>query len=109
MGWIFVPDDREMSDELRKWTRKMGLTEETIDRELESFRDHQYKKPMQRPDACWRNWVKSGIRFGHIVPIQQPKRREAPRELTQEEREAEARRAEENMQRLQQMALKVVK
>ena len=70
--WYFVPNDWKMSEELLDWTKKKGLTDKTIENELESFRDHQYKRPMQRPDACWRNWVKNGIKWGNIVPTAVP-------------------------------------
>ena len=68
MASYFIPSDWEMSPKLLEWTKAKGLTDKTIENELESFRDHQYKRPMQRPDACWRNWVKNGIKWGSIVP-----------------------------------------
>ena len=60
--WYFVPEDWEMSESLRQWTYKKGLSDKQIEEELESFRDHQYKRPMMRPDTCWRNWVRPSIR-----------------------------------------------
>ena len=86
--WYFVPDDWEPSEKLIEWTKKKGLTDQTIEDELESFRDHQYKRPMMRPDACWRNWVKNGIQWGRITPIQEPKYRR-PENLSTEQREAD--------------------
>lgn len=73
--WYFVPDDWEMSDKLLKWTKDKGLTDQQIEDELESFRDHQYKRPMIRPDACWRNWVKNAIKWGNVVPVQKTRYR----------------------------------
>ena len=86
--WYFVPDSWEMSESLLTWTKSKGLTDKTIEDELESFRDHQYKKPMMRPDACWRNWVKNGIRFGQIVPVASPTYRTVV-ELTDEQKKAD--------------------
>ena len=86
MGWYFVPEEWKMSEDLLAWTKAQGVTDKTIEKEIESFRDHQYKKPMMRADACWRNWVKSGIRFGTIVPIQEV-RHNMPKEELPEERE----------------------
>ena len=72
MRFRFIPDDWTLSDPLREWTKAKGLTDKTIEDELESFRDHEYKVPKSRPDACWRNWVKNGIRWGNIIPTQTP-------------------------------------
>ena len=69
MASYFIPDDWEMSESLLKWTKEKGLTDQAIEDQLESFRDHQYKKPMMRPDACWRNWIKNAIKWGHVTPV----------------------------------------
>ena len=96
--WYFVPDSWEMSESLLTWTKAKGLTDKTIEDELESFRDHQYKKPMMRPDACWRNWVKNGIRFGQIVPVASPTYRTVV-ELTDEQKSADVIAFERDMKR----------
>lgn len=88
MSWYFVPEDWKMSEELLAWTKAMGLTDKTIEKELESFRDHQYKRPMMRADACWRNWVKNGIDWGRIIPVQNPEYHQ-PKRISTEEREAD--------------------
>ena len=87
--WYFVPSDWKMSDELLAWTKAKGLTDKTIEDELESFRDYQYKSPRERPDACWRNWVKNGIRWGNITPVVVPTYKTVV-ELTDEERAIDA-------------------
>lgn len=97
--WYFVPDDWEMSDSLREWTKSKGLTDQTIEDELESFRDHQYKRPMMRPDACWRNWVKNGLKWGNLVPVQET-RYNQPEELSEDEREADRVKAWNELNRL---------
>ena len=104
--WYFVPDDWEMSDSLLKWTKAKGLTDSDIEDQLESFRDHQYKRPMMRPDACWRNWVKNAIKWGNVTPVVQKTYRTYEHQETTEE---ERRKGEENLERLRQMQLKVVK
>ena len=98
--WYFVPDSWEMSDSLRKWTKDKGLTDLTIEEEMESFRDHQYKKPMMRPDACWRNWVKNGIKWSTIVPVVVNKEYNRPIELTDDQKAADAAKAWADMNRL---------
>jgi len=87
--WYFVPPEWEMSETLLAWTKKKGLTDKTIEDELESFKDHQYKRPMMKPDACWRNWVKNGIRWGNITPIVEHKYKTIP-ELSTSERERDS-------------------
>jgi hypothetical protein len=94
--WYFVPESWEMSEDLLKWTKEKGLTDKTIEDELESFRDHQYKRPMMRPDACWRNWVKNGIKWGSIVPVAVPTYRGVV-ELTPDEQKAEAAKWQKDM------------
>lgn len=86
--FYFVPDDWTMSPKLLKWTKDKGLTDQQIEDELENFRDHQYKRQMMRPDACWRNWVKNSIKWGNIVPVQKTRYR-APEEVSEEQRSAD--------------------
>jgi hypothetical protein len=88
VSWYFVPDDWKMSEELLAWTKDMGLTDKTIEKELESFRDHQYKKPMMRADACWRNWVKNGIDWDRIKPVQETRHNMPQEESTEEKKRA---------------------
>ena len=97
--WYFVPSDWKMSDELLAWTKAKGLTDKTIEDEIESFRDHQYKRPMMKPDACWRNWVKNGIRWGNITPVLEHKYTGVV-ELTDEEKAADEAKAWAEMNKL---------
>ena len=97
--FYFVPEDWVMSDKLLAWTKEMGLTDDTIERELESFKDHQYRRPMMRADACWRNWVKNGIKWGSIVPVQEKQYRTVE-ELSDEQRRKDRELAEANFKRL---------
>lgn len=99
--FYFVPDDWELSDDLRTWTKAKGVSDAQIETELESFRDHQYKRAMMRPDACWRNWIKNGIKWGNIETVS-PSQYRRPVELTKEQQEAERRRGEDNLRQLQE-------
>lgn len=83
--FIFIPEGWELGDELTAWTKDKGLSDQQIKDELESFRDHQYRKAMSRPDACWRNWVKNGIRWGRIETVSMSQYRQ-PEELTPEQK-----------------------
>jgi hypothetical protein len=66
---------------------------------LESFRDHQYKRPMSRPDACWRNWVKNGIKWGNIT-CTAPREYRGISELSEDQRKADAAKAWAEMKKL---------
>lgn len=85
MPWKTVPPDWQLSPELRQWTRDKGLSEAQIDEELESFRDHDYKTAKIRPDSCWRNWIKGGIKRGWIHVTKTPTYRR-PEPVTEEMR-----------------------
>ncbi len=97
--WYFVPDDWEMSDELRQWTHTKGLTDKVIEEEIESFKDHQYKRPMMCADRCWRNWVKNGIKWANITPSVKKEYR-GIEELSEEQKKADAARAWNEVNRL---------
>ena len=90
--FYFIPSDWTLSDDLRKWTRAKGLSDKTIEDEIESFRDHEYKRAKSRPDACWRNWVKNGIRWGRIETISTSQYRQ-PQELSDEQLAEDRRKA----------------
>lgn len=106
--FYFIPEEWELSPELRAWTKAKGVSDAQIESELESFRDHQYKRAMMRPDACWRNWVKNGIKWGNIATVT-PDQYRRPKELTPEELRRERERGEANLRELQQKALRLVK
>ena len=82
--FFFVPDTWTLSDDLRAWTKAKGLSDKSIEDEIESFRDYQYKRAMMRPDACWRNWVKNGIKWGNIDTTDRTYRR--PQKETEADR-----------------------
>jgi len=90
--FYFIPEDWQLSADLRQWTRAKGVSDKQIDDEIESFRDHQYKRAMSRPDACWRNWVKNGIKWGNLETVSNSQYRR-PAELSPEERKQDAEKA----------------
>jgi hypothetical protein len=98
MGWYFVPDDWEISPALMKWTKDKGLTDKQIADLEERFRDHQYKRPMKRADACWRNWVRNSIEWGHVVPVQETRHRQV-QEVSEEQRQKDIEKFHEEMKK----------
>ena len=96
--FYFIPDEWEVSESLLKWTKDMGLTDKTIRDEVGAFKDHQYKRPMMKPDACWRNWVRNGIKWGSIVPVVQREYRTVE-EVSEEQKAEDIRKWEEQMKR----------
>ena len=97
--WYFVPDSWELSESLRKWAKDKGLTDSMIEDQLDEFRDHQYKKPMMRADACFRNWIRNGLKWGNIVPVVQYESRGGIQELTAEEKQADIKKFQDDMKR----------
>jgi hypothetical protein len=104
----FVPEEFYPKQKDIDWAiESFKIEKKEVERQLELMIDHEFKRSYTDWNRVFRNWMRKADEIGTLKrPM---KRREAPRELTQEEREAEARRAEENMKRLQSMALKVVK
>ncbi len=97
--FYFIPEDWSLSDDLLAWTKAKGLSDSVIKDEIESFKDHQYKRAMSRPDACWRNWVKNGIKWGNIETVSMSQYR-TPEVLSPEQRNADILKFEDDMKRL---------
>ena len=98
-GFRFIPEDWQLSDKLRDWTHSKGISDSQIEDMLEDFKNHQFKRVMYRPDACWMNWVKNSIRWGQVVPTVQRELRR-PDEISEEQRKADAAKAWAEMNRL---------
>ena len=97
--FYFIPEDWQLSAKLLKWTKDRGLSDKQIAEQRELIGDHQYKRQMMRPDACWRNWIKNGIKWENITPTVQ-KEYSRPAELTAEQRAIDAEKAEADFRRL---------
>jgi hypothetical protein len=79
--------------------RSLGLSDKQIAEELEKCRDHQYKRLMIDPDACFRNWLRNAIKFGDVVPATVREYRK-PEELSDDQRKADAAKAWRDLNRL---------
>lgn len=97
--WFFVPEEWEISSALRKWAYGKGLSDRQIDELEEAFRDHQFKRPMMRADACFRNWIRNAIKWGDVTPAV-TKQYRRPEELSNEQRQADLLKWEQDMKRL---------
>ena len=87
--FTFIPSDWQPDDKLIEWTKSKGLTDAQIVDELESIKDHQYKTPRIREAACWRNWIKNGIRWGRIETVSTSQYRRPPKETEQDRTKAQ--------------------
>ncbi len=96
--FYFIPNDWNLSEDLLQWTKAKGLSDKSIEDEIESFRDHQYKRPMQRADACWRNWIKNGIKWGSIETVSASQYRTVE-ELSPEQKKADVLAFDRDMKR----------
>ncbi len=88
MAFKFISEDWQLDDKLIEWTKSKGLTDAQIADELESIKDHQYKTPRIREAACWRNWIKNGIRWGRIETVS-PSNYRRPQKLSEEQKRAD--------------------
>ena len=104
----FVPEEFYPKQKDIDWAiETFKIEKKEVERQLELMLDYEFKRSYTDFNRVFRNWMRKADELGSLKrPI---KHRGVPRELTQEEREQERQKAEENMQRLQQMALKVVK
>lgn len=57
-----VPDDFKVTDAMREWAAKTSPSID-IDRETESFRDHQFKDAHSDWAAAWRQWMRRAPEF----------------------------------------------
>jgi len=83
--FYFIPEDWQLSAKLLKWTKARGLSDKQIAEQREAIGDHQYKRAMMRPDACWRNWIKNAIKWEHVMPEMRVEYRR-PEELSPEQK-----------------------
>lgn len=88
MAFRFIPKDWFPDEKLIAWTKAKGLSDTQIEQMVEDIKDHQYKRPMMREDACWRNWVKRAIKWEHVTPTVQREYRR-PQELSDAQRQAD--------------------
>ena len=99
MAYSFVPDDWELTEKLRDYARKKGLTEATIDDQEEAFRICQFNRVIKNYDLAWMRWIRNAIEWGKVQPVQEVRHR-MPEELTPEQKRLDQLRFEEDMKRL---------
>jgi len=57
-----VPDDFELTEELRSYAAQKGVRD--VDEEWENFRDHEFKPPGYTDwPATWRRWCRTAVRI----------------------------------------------
>jgi hypothetical protein len=56
------PSSFALTDQLKAWAQEKcpGID---VERETESFRNHEYDKPKSDWDRAWRNWMLNAIKF----------------------------------------------
>jgi len=99
--FYFIPENWQLSAKLQKWTKDLGVSDKDIIEQRELIGDHQYKRQMMRPDACWRNWIKNAIKWGNLTPMTHSDYRR-PDELTPEQRKLDAEKAVAQMNEYRQ-------
>ena len=95
----FVPDDWQLTDRLREYAKKKGLTDTQIDDQEEAFRLCQFPRDILCWDRAWQRWIRNAIEWGKVVPVKQKEYRR-PEELSDAQRQRDLLKWEEDMKRL---------
>ena len=99
----FVPDDWQLTHKLRVYAQNKGLTEAQINDQEEAFRLCQFPRDILCWDRAWQRWIRNAIEWGKVVPTVTPEYSNTKSELTEEEQEKEAKRGQENLDRLMRL------
>ena len=82
-GKKFVPDDWKLTERLRDYAKKKGLTDAQVDDQEEAFRLCQFPRDILCWDRAWQRWIRNAIEWGKVVPVKQKEYRR-PEELSEE-------------------------
>jgi hypothetical protein len=72
-----APTDFTITDDLRTWA-KQACPNVDIDRETESFRDHEYRDPRSDWPAAWRTWMRRAPEFKRANGVTKKPQKDAP-------------------------------
>ena len=95
----FVPDSWELTENLREYARKKGLTENQIDDQEEAFRLCQFPRDILCWNRAWQRWIRNAIEWGKVVPVVEKEYRR-PQELSEEQKTADIIKFQQDMERL---------
>ena len=85
MGW-FCPEDFTLSDKSVDFAKKHGLNDQTIEDQFEAMQDQEFNRNYSDWDRVFRNWIRRGIKWGHIVSPWEPR---VVEEVTDDQRQAD--------------------
>lgn len=93
----FVPDTWKPREADIEWAKKtFKITGEEVARQLEEFRDHEFRRDYTDFNRCFRNWFRTADKFEllkrervYVAPV-----------YSEAERQIDAKKAEENLARL---------
>ena len=94
----FVPDNWELTDKLRDYARKKGLSDSQIDDQEEAFRLCQFPRDILCWDRAWQRWIRNAIEWGKVVVTRDVNYRQ-PKELSDEERQKDLAKFEKDMKK----------
>ncbi len=96
-----MPDEK-----ILKWAHDLGLSDAQITDQLERIKDHEFNPMRSCPTRTFRRWIRNAIQWGHVTPtVKREYRTYEHQEATPEERK----KGEEQLKKLEKMALKAVK
>jgi hypothetical protein len=96
MTW-FCPEDFEPDEKSMKFARSKGLTEAQIEDQVDAMKDYEFQRKRTEWQRVFRNWIRSGVEWGKIVPV---RKRRMPEEVSEEQRKADAAKAWAELNRL---------
>jgi hypothetical protein len=95
----FVPKNWIVREKDILWAiEEFKVTRQEVLRQIELMRDHEFKRSYTCFDRVFRNWMRKAEEIEALKRERKP--REAPGELTVEERAADIKKWEEDMKRL---------
>ena len=95
-GSRFVPDKWEPRDADIQWAvDKYRITKEEVERQLEEFRDHEFKRSYTDWNRCFRNWFRTAEK--HSLLKREHVYRNTISELSDDERQRDIEKFHEQM------------
>lgn len=96
--YYFCPDDFVLTPDIEQWAMQtFKVDKKEVYRQLELMRDHEFLRPYSSWDRVFRNWMRKAEDFQTLRRERQYRR---PEELSEAQREADAKKAWAELNRL---------
>ena len=99
----FCPDNFRPLDKNIKWAmEKFRVSRDEVENQLEQMIDHEFKRDYTDWNRVFRNWMRTADKHNLLFRPYKPRVVEI---VSDEQREIDARKAEENLKRLAEISL----